>query len=88
MGIAVTGYLKNDGEIRICVEVRLTNEMIIRKQHTIPTEKEFWHWLNGSTMLSELDLRYVSLDCVGQRQLPDYNFYRSLKFVSQLVIDV
>jgi len=55
---------KNDGDVRICVDMRRANEAIIRERHPIPTVEELLHQLNGSTMFSKLDLKW------GFHQIP------------------
>ena len=43
-----------DGDIRICIDMRRSNETIERERHPIPTIEEVLHDLNGSTVLSRL----------------------------------
>ena len=50
--------LKPDGDIRVCVDMRRANEAIEKERHPIPTIKEVLHHLNGSTLFSELDLKW------------------------------
>ena len=47
---------KSDGEVKVCVSLRLTNEAIIGDCHPILTVEELLNDLNGSTMLSKVDL--------------------------------
>ena len=48
---------KSDGDVRICVDMPLAHEAIIKERHPIPTVEELLHRLNGSTMFSKLDLK-------------------------------
>ena len=47
---------KKDGQIRICVDMRLANEAIIRVRHPIPTVNEVSFALNGEKFFSKLYL--------------------------------
>ena len=47
-----------DGDVRICVDMRRTNEAVIKERHPIPNVEELLHRLNGSTMSSKLDLKW------------------------------
>ena len=49
---------KPNGDIRLCVDMRRANEAIIRERHPIPTIDEVLEQLNGSTVLSKIDLRW------------------------------
>ncbi|KAL9953254.1 hypothetical protein ACROYT_G040640 [Oculina patagonica] len=48
---------KQDGDIRICVDMRRAHEAMERERYPIPTIEEVLHDLNGSTVFSKLDLR-------------------------------
>ena len=49
---------KSDGEVKVCLYLRSANEAIIREcHHPIITVEELLHDLNGSTMLSKVDLK-------------------------------
>ena len=48
---------KPSGAVRLCVDMRQANEAIVRERHPIPTVDEVLQDLNGSTVLSKLDLR-------------------------------
>ena len=48
---------KQNGEIRLCVDMRRANEAIIRERHPIPTVDDVLHSLNQSTVFSKLDLK-------------------------------
>ena len=47
---------KKDGNVRICVDMRLPNEAIKRVRHPIPTEKDISVELNGAKYFTKLDL--------------------------------
>ena len=48
---------KNNGEIRLCVDMRQANQAIMQRQHPIPTADEVLHTTNGSKVFSKLDLK-------------------------------
>jgi transposase InsO family protein len=48
---------KKDGNIRICVDMRMANKAIKRERHPMPTMDDLTHILNGATVFSKLDLR-------------------------------
>ena len=48
--------LKKDGNVRICVDMRLANEAIKRVIHPIPTVEDISLELNGAQWFSKLDL--------------------------------
>ena len=50
---------KPSGDIRLCVEMRIANEAIVRESLPIPTVDEVLESLNGSTVC------FLSLICVG-----------------------
>ena len=47
---------KKNGDIRLCVDLRLVNEAIIRERRPVPTMVEILHEANGSTVFSKIDL--------------------------------
>ncbi len=47
---------KKDGQVRICVDMRLANEAIRRVRHPIPTVSDISFALNGAKFFSKLDL--------------------------------
>ena len=47
---------KKDGQVRICVDMRLANEAIRRVRHPIPTVNDVSFGLNGAKFFSKLDL--------------------------------
>ena len=48
---------KKDGDVRLCVDMRLANKSIQRVRHPTPTVNEFVHAMNGAKVFSKLDLR-------------------------------
>ena len=67
---------QKDGQVRICVDMRLAIEAIKRVRHPIPTVNDVSFALNGAKFFSKLDLsqayrqleldeqsRYITLEC-------------------------
>ncbi|XP_052806251.1 uncharacterized protein K02A2.6-like [Mya arenaria] len=48
---------KKNGDVRICVDMRLANKAIERERHPMPTIDELIHDLNGSKVFSKMDLK-------------------------------
>ena len=48
---------KKNGEVRVCVDVRMANRAISRERRPMPTVDDLIHSLNGATVFSKLDLR-------------------------------
>ena len=48
---------KKNGEVRLCVDMRIANKAIKRERHPSPTIDDLIHYLNGATVFSKLDLR-------------------------------
>ena len=48
---------KKNGDVRICVDMRMANRAISRERHPMPTVDDLIHRLNGATVFSKLDLR-------------------------------
>ena len=49
---------KGDEDMRVCVDMRRANGAIIGERHPIPTVEELLRDLNGSTVFSEIDLKW------------------------------
>ena len=49
---------KADGDIRICVDMRCTNQAIVRERQPIPKIEEVLQDLNASTVFSRVDLKW------------------------------
>ena len=48
---------KKNGDVRLCVDMRMANKAIKRERHPSPTIDDLIHTLNGATIFSKLDLR-------------------------------
>ena len=48
---------KKDGDVRLCVDMRMANRAIQRERHPSSTVDDLVHKLNGATVFSKLDLR-------------------------------
>ena len=48
---------KKDGDVRLCVEMRMPNKAIQRERHPMPTVDDLIHKLDGATVFTKLDLR-------------------------------
>ena len=49
---------KNNGEIRLCNDMRQANQAIMRRRYPIPTVDDVLHTMNGSKVFSKLDLKW------------------------------
>ena len=49
---------KNNAQIRLCLDMRQANQAIMRRRYPIPTVDEVLHTMNGSKVLSKLDLKW------------------------------
>lgn len=49
---------KDNGEVRLCVDMRQANKAIVRERHPIPTIEEVLQDFNQSTVFSKLDLKW------------------------------
>ena len=48
---------KKDGDVRLCVDMRMPNQAIQRERHPMPIVDDLIHKLNGATVFTKLDLR-------------------------------
>ena len=48
---------KKNGDVQLCVDMRMANKAINRERHPSPTVDDVIHTLNGATVFSKLDLR-------------------------------
>ena len=49
--------LKKNGDVRLCVDMRMPNQAIQRERHPSPTSDDLVDALNGAKVFSKLDLR-------------------------------
>ena len=49
---------KNNGEIRLCIDMRQANQAIMRRRYSIPIVNEVLHTMNGSKVFSKLGLKW------------------------------
>ena len=49
---------KNNGEIRVCVDMKQAIQAIMQRRYLIPTVDEVLHTMNGSKVSSKLDLKW------------------------------
>ena len=49
---------KNNGEIRLCIDMRQANQAIMRRRYPIPTVDDVLHTMNGFKVFSKLDLKW------------------------------
>ena len=54
---------KKDGDVRLCVHMRIPNQAIQRERHPTSTVDDLIHKLNGAAVFTKLDL------CSGYHQL-------------------
>ena len=82
---------KQDGDIRVCVDMRAANEAIVRERHPIPTIEEILYDLNGSTVFSKLDLRWgfhqIELD-EKSREITTFLSHRGLYRYKRLMFGI
>lgn len=48
---------KKSGELRICIDLRRINKLILRQPHRLPSIDSLAHKLHGATIFSKIDLR-------------------------------
>jgi hypothetical protein len=48
---------KRDGTIRLCVDYRKLNEVIIKNKYPLPKIEELFDQLDGAKVFSKIDLR-------------------------------
>ena len=49
---------KNNGEIRLCIDMRQANQAILQRRYPMPTVDDVLHTMNGSKVFSKLDLKW------------------------------
>ena len=48
---------KKDGTLRLCIDYRQLNKMIIKNRYLLPRIDDLFDQLRGATMFSKIDLR-------------------------------
>lgn len=48
--------LKQNGEVEVCIDMRMANQAIVRERHPMPTTDDLIHTLNGATDFPKVDL--------------------------------
>ena len=56
-GVSVLFVKKNDGSLRLCIDYRELNKMIIRNQYPLPRIDYLFYQLQGARVFSKIDLR-------------------------------
>ena len=49
----------NNGDVRLCIDMRCANKAVQRERYTIPTIKEILQDSNNSKMFSKLDIKWA-----------------------------
>ena len=78
---------KKNGEVRLCVDMRMANRAIRRERHPTPTTDDLIHTLNGATVFSKLDLRsgYHQLSLAPEsRHITTFATHKGLKRYNRL----
>ena len=71
---------KPNDEIRLCVDMRMANEAILRERHPIPTVDEVLQELSTSKVFSKIDLKW------GFHQLELHPESRDVTTLSPIVV--
>ncbi|XP_062542414.1 uncharacterized protein LOC134210378 [Armigeres subalbatus] len=53
----IVPILKDNGEIRLCVDMRRANQAVIRETHPLPIVEEMFGGITGATCFSKLDIK-------------------------------
>lgn len=53
----IVPILKDNGEIRLCVDMRRVNKAVLRETHPLPIVEELFGGINGAIRFSKLDVR-------------------------------
>lgn len=53
----IVPVLKDNGEIRLCVDMRRANQAVIRETHPLPIVEELFGSIHGAVRFSKLDIR-------------------------------
>ena len=78
---------KKNGDVRLCIDMRMANRAIRRERHPTPTTDDLIHTLNGATVFSKLDLRsgYHQLTLAPEsRYITTFATHKGLKRYTRL----
>lgn len=53
----IVPILKDNGEVRLCVDMRRANQAVIRETHPLPIVEELFGGITGATRFSKLDIK-------------------------------
>lgn len=53
----IVPVVKDNGEIRLCIDMRRANQAVIRETHPLPIVEELFGGINGAVRFSKLDIR-------------------------------
>ncbi|XP_055633273.1 uncharacterized protein LOC129773656 [Toxorhynchites rutilus septentrionalis] len=53
----IVPVLKDNGEVRLCVDMRRANQAVLRETHPLPIVEELFGSIKGATRFSKLDIR-------------------------------
>ncbi|XP_062563343.1 uncharacterized protein LOC134226528 [Armigeres subalbatus] len=53
----IVPILKDNGEVRLCVDMRRANQAIVRETHPLPIVEEMFGGITGATRFSKLDIK-------------------------------
>ena len=73
---------KEDGDIRVCVDMCRANQAITRECHLIPTVEEVLHDSNGSTVFSKLDLKWGFHQIILKEESHHITFLRTVVYIA------
>lgn len=48
---------KDDGEVRLCVDLRMVNQVVMRQVHPLPTLEDYRAAMSGATVYTKLDFK-------------------------------
>ena len=57
MDFTFGSHSKKNGDVRLCIDMRMANRAIQRERHPTPTVDDLIDALNEATVFSKLDLR-------------------------------
>lgn len=53
----IVPVVKDNGEIRLCIDMRRANQAVVRETHPLPIIEELFGGINGAVRFSKLDIR-------------------------------